>query len=339
MIKEGIKKLVNAQNLSRGEMETIFGEIMEGQATPAQISAFIVALRLKGETVDEITGAAVTMKKFATKIKVKNDCVLDTCGTGGSGKHIFNISTLCALIASGAGVTVAKHGNRSVSSKSGSADLFEKLGVNIQAAPLIVEKCINEIGIGFLFAPSFHKAMKYAIGPRREIGIRTIFNVLGPLTNPAGATHQLLGVFDKKLTQPLAEVLGNLRIRHALVVCAADGLDEVSTTGETFVCEFKNGKVHNYSVTPEQYGFKRTRLENLQISGADDSLAIAQRLLDGEAGPLQDIVLLNAAFSLYAADAAPSVEKGIEMARESVTGGKAKEKLELLKKYTNENNS
>lgn len=336
MIKDGIKKLINAQNLNQQEMELVFTQIMQGEATPAQIASFITALRVKGATVDEIAGAANIMRKFATRLSIKSEKILDTCGTGGSGKHIFNVSTLVALIASGAQITVAKHGNRSVSSKSGSADLLEKLGVNINAQPAIVEKCINEINIGFLFAPTFHKAMKYAIGPRREIGIRTIFNVLGPLTNPAGATNQLLGTFNRKLTTPLAEVLGKLGLKHAMVVCGADGLDEVSITGETFVSELINAQVKNYIVEPEQFGIKKAKMEKLQIEDAEQSADIAKKVLDGEQCPITDIVLLNAAFAIYVADAAESIKDGLKIAKKSLAEGKAKEKLELLVKYTNE---
>jgi anthranilate phosphoribosyltransferase (EC 2.4.2.18) len=284
MIKDGIAKLIKREDLSGDETERIFGEIMRGEATAAQIGAFITALRVKGETVDEITAAARVMRSFATHLNIRRDVILDTCGTGGSGTNRFNVSTIAALLAAGAGVTVAKHGNRSASGTSGSADLLEKLGVNIMAAPEAVEKCINEIGIGFLFAPTFHGAMRHAIGPRKEIGIRTIFNVLGPLTNPANATHQLLGVFTKDLTLPLARVLGNLGVRHALVVHGADGMDEVSLTAETFVSELRGGTVRSYTVTPEQFGFERAALADLQIKNPDESAAIARGIFEKNPG-------------------------------------------------------
>ncbi|MCP4649902.1 MAG: anthranilate phosphoribosyltransferase [PVC group bacterium] len=339
MIQEGIKKVITKKNLRKEEMQEIFTQIMQGEATPAQIAAFLIGLRMKGETVDEITGAAEVMRKFATHIKVDNPTILDTCGTGGDRKHTFNISTMTAIVASGAGVTVAKHGNRSVSSKSGSADLLEKLGVNLSADVAIVEKCVNEIGIGFLFAPTLHKAMKYAVGPRKEVGVRTIFNILGPLTNPANATNQLLGIFDRTLREPVALVLQKLGLKHALVVHGADGVDEVSTVAETFVCELKDNQLEDYTVKPERFNINRTNIESLQITDAQESASIANKLLDGEKGPIYDAVLLNSAFAIYAADKAPSVDEGIKLAAASLAEGKAKEKLNLLIKYTNENNS
>ncbi len=336
MIKEGIKKLINSENLSTQEIEAVFTEIMQGEATAAQIGSFITALRIKGETIDEITGAAIIMRKFATPVSVKSKIILDTCGTGGSGKHLFNVSTLTALIASAAGVTVAKHGNRSVSSKSGSADLLEKLGVNINAEPVVVEKCINEIGIGFLFAPTFHKAMKFAIGPRKEIGIRTVFNVLGPLTNPASATHQLLGVFDKSLIEPLAKVLGNLGIKHALVVHGADGIDEISISTQTYISEINNGTIKNYTVTPEEFGIERASFEkDTQILDPDQSVKIAKDILSGRKSKMRDTVVLNAAFALYAADFIAAIDEGLTLAKKILDEGKAQGKLNLLIKYSN----
>lgn len=336
MIKDGIKKLMDAHDLTRAQIEAIFTEIMQGEATPAQIASFITALRLKKETVDEITGAAWIMRKFATKIKVNSKIILDTCGTGGSGLHTFNISTLCALVASAAGITVAKHGNRSVSSKCGSADLLEKLGVNISADAAKVEECINKIGMGFLFAPTFHKAMKYAIGPRREIGIRTIFNILGPLTNPAAATHQLLGVYDAKWTEPLARVLGNLGVKHAVIVHAQDGLDEISITGQTTICELKDNQVKKYTVSPDDFNIKQADIKALQINDADEAAVIANKILDGqETGPLLDAVIVNSAFAIYAADSAKTPQQAMDTARSCISEGKAKEKLQLLIKNTN----
>lgn len=336
MIKQGIKKLIESKDLTRAEIEAVFSEIMQGDATPAQIASFITALRLKKETVAEITGAACIMRKFAAKIKVNRKVVLDTCGTGGSGLHTFNISTLSALVASAAGISVAKHGNRSVSSKCGSADLLEKLGVNINADLARVEECINKIGVGFLFAPSFHKAMKYAIGPRREIGIRTIFNILGPLTNPAAATHQLLGVYDAKWTEPLARVLDNLGSVHAVIVHGQDGLDEVSISDETIICELKDGQVKKYIVSPDQFEIKRADLRSLQINDAAQAAAIATKILDGqEEGPLLDAVILNSGFAIYAADQAETPQKGMAIARDCIRLGKAKEKLQLLIENTN----
>ncbi|MBU4306100.1 MAG: anthranilate phosphoribosyltransferase [Candidatus Omnitrophica bacterium] len=335
MIKECIKKVVEGNNLSQQEMEAVFSEIMSGEATAAQIAAFITALRLKKESIEEITGAAQVMRRFATRINVNKDVILDTCGTGGDCKNTFNISTISAFIASGAGITVAKHGNRSVSSKCGSADLLERLGVNISATPEVIEACINKIGIGFLFAPSLHLAMKYAIGPRKEIGIRTIFNILGPLTNPAQATHQLLGVFDAALTEPIARVLGNLGSKHALVVHGLDGLDEVSTSADTVVSEFKNGTIKNHTVSPEEFGIKRAPLDELQVTDSQENVTITKKILSGEKGPLRNAVLLNAGFAIYAADAAPSIKAAIDKAKMSLDSGRAKEKLRLLIDYTN----
>jgi len=335
MIKEAIAKLINKADLSRDEMEQAFTQIMSGDATPAQIGAFITALRIKGETIDEITAAATIMRKFATSLTINDTVILDTCGTGGSGKHTFNISTIVALIASGSGITVAKHGNRSVSSKSGSADLFERLGVNIAAAPLIVERCINEAGIGFVFAPTFHKAMKHAIGPRIEIGIRTIFNLLGPLTNPAQATHQILGVFSESIIEPMANVLLNLGLKHAMVVHSQEGLDELSTSADNIICEVNNGKIKKYVLRCENLGIRRTNIENIQIQNVEESYTIATALLNGTAGPIRDVVLLNAAAAIYVADAATSLEDGLEIARKSLTEYNAREKLEQLKKLSN----
>ena len=339
MIKEIIGRLINREDLLQQDMEQVFTQIMQGDATPSQISAFVVALRMKGETVDEITGAANIMREFAAKISVTDPVVLDTCGTGGDRKHTFNISTLTSIVASASGITVAKHGNRSVSSNSGSADLLEKLGVNINADISVVEKCVNTIGIGFLFAPIFHSAMKHAVGPRREIGVRTIFNVLGPLTNPAPATAQLLGVFDSALLEPIAKVLKKLGSKHVLVVHGVDGVDEVSTIDETLVCELNNGTITQYNIIPEHFGIEKSALESLQISGAQQSAQITREILNGETGPIYDAIVLNTAGAIYAADKASSIEAGLVIAKDSLKSGKAKEKLESLIKLTNENNS
>ncbi len=339
MITESLKKIINSHDLSRQETEAVFSQIMQGKATPAQIAAFLTALHIKGETVDEITGAAAIMRKFAEPLNIKSKVIMDTCGTGGTGKHCFNVSTLTALVVSAAGVTVAKHGNRSITSKSGSADLLEALGVNINASPSLTEACINEIGIGFMFAPLFHKAMKHAIGVRREIGFRTIFNILGPLTNPAQATHQLLGVFKADLCEPLARVLGKLGLKHALVVHGNDGLDEVTITDSTIVCEMKDGQINNYTITPEQFGLKRASIEDIQISGPAHSKKIAQEILSGKNGPIYDFVILNSACALYTAECVSSIREGVDLAKKMLQENKAAEKLELLKKLTNADNS
>ncbi len=335
MIKESISKLVQKENLSEEETEKVMNEIMSGEATPAQIASFLTALRLKGETIDEIVGCARIMRKFATKINVKEKIILDTCGTGGDKKHTFNISTLAAFVSAGAGVVVAKHGNRSVSSKCGSADLLLQLGVNINADKEVVEECLEKIGIGFLFAPLLHSAMKYATPVRREIGIRTIFNLLGPLTNPANASYQLLGVYDEKLVEPLANVLGKLGSKHALVVHGMDGLDEVTTTDKTLVAELKNEKVNTYKISAQDFGIKKAKMEDLKGGEVQTNAEVALKILKGENGHLLDIVILNAGCAIYACDKAKDIKEGINIAKESISSGKALQKLELLKEYSN----
>lgn len=336
MILEAIKKLAKAQNLTSAEMQAVFSQIMQGQTTAAQIAAFLTALSIKGETVDEITAAAQTMRGFAEPINVQAKIILDTCGTGGSGLQVFNVSTLVALIASSAGIVVAKHGNRSATSKAGSADLLEKLGVNINADPRVVERCINQIGIGFMFAPKFHLAMKYAMGPRREIGIRTIFNILGPLTNPAHATNQLIGVFSADLLAPITAVLANLGLKHALVVHSEQGMDEISTASKTMIYELKDKQIKNYTVSPEDFGLKTSQLSALQITDVDQSEQITQNILKGKTGPIYDLVILNAAFALYTADAVADPKQGLELAKKVLIDGSALKKLELLKKCSHE---
>lgn len=335
MIKEAIAKLVRGEDLNKKEVELAMEEIMTGQASPAQIAAFLTALRIKGETIDEITGAAEIMRRHATKIKTRHPVILDTCGTGGDESNTFNVSTIAAFVAAGAGVVVAKHGNRSVSSRCGSADLLKALGVNIEAEEHIISKCLDETGIGFLFAPSLHKAMQYAIGPRREIGIRTIFNILGPLTNPAGATNQLLGVYDGKLTGPMAEALGRLGSKHALVVHGEDGLDEATTVGKTTVSELKGGRVKTFEVSPRDFGIKKARPEDLKGADPAGNAKIAMDILTGEKGPKYDIVILNAGCAIYAADKASTVKEGIKAAEESIESGLALGKLQALKEETN----
>lgn len=335
MIKECIAKLVKNIDLSQAEIEDAIEEIMTGQAMPTQIASFLTALRMKGETIEEISGAASVMRRHATKIKTKHPRLLDTCGTGGDEAHTFNVSTVAAFVAAGAGIAVAKHGNRCVSSKCGSADLLKALGVNIDAGPDRVSRCIDEIGIGFLFAPLLHKAMQYAIGPRRDIGIRTIFNILGPMTNPAGAAHQLLGVYDGELTEPIAKALGRLGSKHALVVHGLDGLDEVTTTEETQVSELKDGKVKNFKISPTDFGIKKADPQDLAGGDCDYNIKIATDILNGKEGPRCDIVVLNAGCAIYAADAAEDIGEGIRLARRSVASKAALKKLEQLKELTN----
>lgn len=330
MIKEAISKLILKKDLTKNEIEDCFEEIMTGEATPAQISAFLTALRIKGETVEEITGAAMVMRAHATKVNAKVDVVLDTCGTGGDASGTFNISTISAIVASGAGAVVAKHGNRSVSSQCGSADLLTALGVNVELSVKEVERCIEEIGIGFLYAPLLHGAMMYAAPVRREIGIRTIFNILGPLTNPAGARHQLLGVYEEKLTDKLALVLKNLGSEHALVCHGKDGLDEVTTTADTTISELKKGEIKTYKISPKDFGIDWAKPEDLQGKDPKTNAKIALKILKGEKGPQADIVALNAGCALYVCDITSTIEDGVELAKESIQSGKALKKLNRL---------
>ncbi len=335
MIKEAISKLVEGGYLTQDEAADAMNEIMNGESTPAQIASFITALRMRGETVDEITGCAKVMREKVTKIKTNADLLVDTCGTGGDSAHTFNISTVSALVAAGAGLSIAKHGNRAVSSQSGSADVLKALGVNIEADIDKVSKCIDEIGIGFLFAPLLHPAMKYAIAPRREIGIRTIFNILGPLTNPAGAQVQVLGVYDHKLTELIANVLKNLGSQHVFVVHGSDGLDEITITGKTYVTELKDGKLQSYIIEPEDFGISRSDKTSLIGGSAEENAQIALDILGGEKGPKRDIVLLNASAAIVASGKASDIKEGIELAEESIDSGKALQKLSLLRKLSN----
>ena len=335
MIKEAISKIVKNQDLTESEMIEVMNEIMTGAASPGQIGAFITALRIKGETVDEITGAAKVMRDKATKIEVKGKKVVDTCGTGGDEAMTFNISTAAAFVAAGAGLTVAKHGNKSVSSRSGSADVLKALGVNIEAEVAKVEKCLAKIGLGFLFAPMLHGAMKYAAPVRREIGIRTIFNILGPLTNPAGARCQVVGVYDDSLTDILGKVLANLGAEHAFVVRGEDGLDEITLTTETKVTELKDGKLRTYHIKPEDFGFKRCKPEDLKGGDPVQNAEIILSILKGKKGPQYDVVLLNAAAAIVAGGMAKSLEEGISTARGSIDSGAALERLNKLVEMSN----
>ncbi len=350
MLKQAIQKVVSRSDLSEEEMEAAMEVIMTGQATPAQIGAFITALRLKGETIEEITGAARVMRRKATRIRVKDDqinidrdeinldleTIIDTCGTGGDGTNTFNVSTTTAFVVAGCGLRVAKHGNRSVSSLCGSADVIESLGVNLDVPPAVVEKCLNQVGIGFLYAPALHGAMKHAIGPRREIGIRTIFNILGPLTNPAGANVQVLGVYEKDLTPVLAEVLGKLGSRSAFVVYGEGSLDEISIAGKTQLSELKDGRVDTYTIEPEDFGLPRANLDDIRGGDAQENAGIILSVLKGEPGARRDIVLLNAAAALLAAGRATDFPDGITQAAEAIDSGRALEKLEGMKRITNE---
>jgi anthranilate phosphoribosyltransferase len=335
-IKEAIDKVISGIDLSRKEAAEVMTEIMEGDCTPSQISAFITGLRLKGETVEEITGCARIMRKKALKIKAPpGRVVVDTCGTGGDRSQSFNISTAAALIAAGAGVTIAKHGNRSVSSRCGSADVLAGLGVNIQSPPAVMEKCLREAGIAFLFAPLLHSAMKHAVGPRREIGIRTIFNILGPLSNPAGAPVQLLGVYSGELTGTMARVLGALGSRRAWVVHGGDGLDEITLTTATLVSELKDGEVKTFQLDPARLGLRLCRPGELKGGDTAANARIILDILGGEKGPRSDTALLNAAAAIMLGEAAADLAGGLELARQSISSGAALKKLEKLKEITN----
>ncbi|HCG99766.1 MAG TPA: anthranilate phosphoribosyltransferase [Actinobacteria bacterium] len=334
MIVQAIKTVIDREDLTRDEAEQVMEVMMSGEATSAQIASFITALRMKGETVDEISGFAKVMRDKASRIQPKVIEIVDTCGTGGDQRNTFNISTTVAFVVAGAGIPVAKHGNRSVSSKSGSADVLEALGIRIDLTPTEVEKAIEDIGIGFMFAPNFHGAMKHALGPRREIGVRTVFNILGPLTNPAGATAQVLGVYDADLTEVMAYVLGNLGIKHALVVHGHDGLDELSNTGESKISELKDGVVTTHTVIPEECGLKRTTIDMLQGGSAEDNAKITLEVLSGVKSPRRDIVLMNAAAALIAADKAEGFQDGVKEAAASIDSGNALAKLEALREFS-----
>jgi len=335
MIKEAIEKAITLQNFSEQEMASVMEEIMEGRATPAQISALLTALRIKGETIAELTGAARVMRRHAVFIDAASNNILDTCGTGGDKSNTFNISTTVAFVAAGGGLTVAKHGNRSVSSKCGSADLLEELGVNIQADPEIVEQCIQEIGIGFLFAPRLHGAMKHAGEVRREIGIRTIFNMLGPLTNPAGATCQVLGVYASELTEVFANVLKNLGTKKALVVHGTDGLDEITLCGETRVTELSNGQIKTYNLNPRTFFDKTYTPENFRGGDPKVNARITRAILAGTKGAPRDIVLINTAAALLVGGTVSNLTEGIKLGEEIIDTSKAENKLQKLIELSN----
>ena len=337
MIKEAIGKVVTGTDLSEQEMVTVMDEIMSGECTDAQIGSFITALRMKGESIDEITGAARVMRQKASQVDAADEgqVLVDTCGTGGDASGTFNVSTTSAFVVAGAGVAVAKHGNRSVSSHCGSADVLEALGVDLSLSAEEIGRCVREVGIGFMFAPMLHGAMKHAIGPRQQLGIRTVFNILGPLTNPAKANVYVLGVFSPDLVEPLAHVLGRLDIKRALVVCGEGNIDEITVTGRTKVADYHNGEVTTYSISPEEVGLQRASLAD--IKGADTAEASAQQLrqvLEGQPGACLDMVLINGGAALMAAGAAPDLAAGIAMARESVSSGAALAKLEALVNFS-----
>ena len=329
MIKEAISQIISGHSLTMEEAAQVMGEIMEGQVTPAQFGAFVTALRLKGETVEEIAGMAKTMRARAVRVTI-DEPVVDTCGTGGDNAATFNISTAAAFVAAGAGAKVAKHGNRAMSSKCGSADVLEALGVKIDLTAEQVQRCLKEVGIGFMFAPSFHPAMKYAAGPRKEIGIRTVFNILGPLTNPAGAQAQVLGVADGVLVEKMANVLQLLGCRHALVVHSEDGLDELTVTGRSYISELKDGKLQGYVIAPEDVGLSRATLPDLKGGTAAENARLLREVFSGTPGHGQDAVVLNAAAALVACDKVSTLREGVLLAEESIESGRAMEKLDRL---------
>lgn len=334
MIKEAIIKLTNKENLSYGEAKAVMNEIMSGEASDVQKSAYLTELTMKGETIDEITGSAEEMRNHAVQLSHEGD-VLEIVGTGGDKSDSFNISTTSSLVIASAGVSVAKHGNRAASSKSGAADVLESLGVNITISPQKSAELLQNIGICFLFAQSYHTAMKY-VGPiRKELGIRTIFNILGPLANPASANLQVMGVYDESLVEPLAKVLSNLGVKRALVVYGQDRLDEISASAETSVCEVKDGTFKSYTISPEQFGLTRCKKEELTGGTPDENAAITKAVLAGEQGARRTAVVLNAGAGLYVAGKADSIEEGVRLAEELIDSGKAEKKLEEFVKYSN----
>ncbi len=323
------------QDLSRDEMTAVMHQIMTGECTSSQIGGFLVGLHMKGETVDELSAAAKVMRDLSTRVEVSGEHLVDTCGTGGDASGSFNISTASAIVAAAAGALVAKHGNRSMTSNSGSADVLEAAGVKLDISPQQVGDCVKQVGVGFMFAPAHHGAMKHAIGPRKEMAVRTIFNVLGPLTNPAGAPNQVIGVFDGDLVEPMAQVLQQLGSRHVMVVHAEDGMDELSITATTHVAELKDGEVSTYTVTPEDFGMQTASLEDLRVSSPEESLAVIRGVFADQPGPARDIVCLNAGAAIYVAGLADSLAAGIDAARAAIESGKAAEVLENLVAKTN----
>ena len=328
-INEAIKAVISRQNLNESEMHDVMSSIMTGQTTDAQIGAFLVGLSMKGETIEEITASAKVMRALATSVKLSSDeFLVDTCGTGGDGLGLFNISTASAFVVAAAGGKVAKHGNRSISSKSGSADVLEAAGINLNLNPELISQCIEEIGVGFMFAPAHHSAMKHAIGPRKELAIRTIFNVLGPLTNPAKAPNQIMGVFDKNLVEPIANVLKGLNSRHVMVVHSEDGLDEFSIANKTYVAELKDNKISTYTVHPHDFGLEEGSLDSIQAENAEQSLALIHEAFSGKQGVARDIIALNAGAAIYVSGLVNSLEEGITKANQTLSDGSAQDKLD-----------
>jgi anthranilate phosphoribosyltransferase len=334
MIVQMLHKVISGQDLSIQESERVMKEIMTGQATPAQIAGFLIALKLKGESVHEVVGCARVMRQLVAKPRRVLSNLIDTCGTGGDGVGSFNISTVSALVVAGAGGRVAKHGNRAISSRCGSADLLKELGVRIDASSKVVQRCIKEVGVGFLFAPQFHSSMKHAAVPRRELGVRTLFNLLGPLTNPFGASRQLVGVYEKRLLKLFAQALKRLGSKHVLVCYGEDGLDEVTTTGKTWMMEVKKRTIRSFVIIPERYGIKRVHVRALMGGSIHQNAQITLNVLKGKQGPHRDIVLLNAACALYAGDRVVSIRQGLRMAKEAIDSGACMKTLKCLQKIS-----
>ncbi|MFA9420704.1 MAG: anthranilate phosphoribosyltransferase [Gammaproteobacteria bacterium] len=334
-IQTAIKTVIAGQDLTRQEMTEVMQQIMTGECTPAQIGGFLVGLRMKGESIDEITAAATVMRELSTRVTVAPEFLVDTCGTGGDASGSFNVSTASAIVAAAAGAKVAKHGNRSVSSKSGSADVLEAAGVNLEIDADAVGRCIEEVGVGFMFAPKHHSAMRHAIGPRKEMAVRTIFNLLGPLTNPAGAPNQVIGVFDGELVEPLAQVLKQLGSKHVMVVHSEDGMDEISISAKTMVAELKDGEVTSFSLSPADFGLEMAELSQLKVDGVEQSLAMIQSVFSNTPGPALDIVCMNAGAAIYVCGIADSLEDGIARAQSAIAEGKASAVLAALVVKTN----
>ncbi len=334
-VQQVIQAVIDGNDLTMEKMTAVMRAVMSGKVTPVQIAGLLVALRMKGESVSELVAAAVVMREFAVKVEVATENLVDTCGTGGDAKSTFNVSTAAAFVTAAAGGRVAKHGNRSISSKSGSADLLEAAGANLQLTPRQVANGIEELGIGFLFAPAHHGAMKHVIGPRKELGVRTMFNLLGPLTNPANAPHQVLGVFSAHWLEPLAQVLQLLGSRHVLVVHSDDGLDEISIADETKVVELKEGEIRHYQISPRQYGISQSRLEDVVVQDVTQSLQLVSDVFSNQPGAALDIVSLNAGAALYASDKASTLSEGVEMARAAIATGAAMRKFQQYVEYTN----
>ncbi len=330
-IQQAIQQVIERHDLSSEQMIEVMRAIMTGGATPSQIGGFLIGLRMKGESVTEIAAAASVMRELASGVDISGlDYTVDIVGTGGDSSGTFNVSTASMFVAAAAGCNVAKHGNRSVSSKSGAADALEAAGIRLDINPQQVERCVREVGVGFMFAPGHHSAMKHAIGPRKEMGVRTIFNILGPLTNPAGVPNQLLGVFSTELLEPMANVLQKLGSRHVMVVHSRDGLDEISIGDKTEVAELKDGQVRRFSIQPETFGIKRTSIDTIKAVDADDSLRIIRSVLDNQEGPARDIVQLNAGAAIYTAGLAETLAEGIEKADVAIASGEARNRLDKL---------